>query len=273
MTFMNLSDHSVASLAGMRLQSELEEKSASCPKHGAYQAYRLIGTGGWSSCPRCREEALFAEAMMRREQASIMETQARMNDLMKSSGLPARLRDARLDGFICSTEKAQKTARIAKRYIENFDTVKKNGVWLAFVGLAGTGKTYLAAAIATELIFQQRTVLMMRAFDLADRVKAERFRGNNPYSIATQSELLIVDEMSASDFSAELYHALDARYQAMLPTILIANAAIDGEKDPLTVFDHRIADRIRDNGGFALYFDWESRRSGHKKGTGWLLKE
>ena len=55
-----------------------------------------------------------------------------------------------------------------------------------------------------------------------------------------------------------MFDIIDGRYQEMKPTILISNLAIAGIKD---LIGERVIDRLREDGGKLVSFDWPSYRS------------
>jgi DNA replication protein DnaC len=74
-------------------------------------------------------------------------------------------------------------------------------------------------------------------------------------------DLLLLDEVGVQ-FGSEaemiqLTEVLDARYSAMKPTLVISNCDRAGLEKFLGV---RAVDRLRDNGGMLLVFDWPSWR-------------
>ena len=74
-------------------------------------------------------------------------------------------------------------------------------------------------------------------------------------------DLLIIDEVGVqSGTEAEsraLFDVFNERYQNMKPTILISNLSPEGFK---AAVGDRIADRVKEDGGEVLIFDWESSR-------------
>lgn len=266
-----------SSLGPARIANLLRTTTRSCPDHGPYQAYGIEWPTGmrWSGCPQCSAHAE-REALARRTAETQYEArQTVLRNIMEASGITGRLQEASFDRFETPTEKAQRALSIAMRYVSEWETVSQRGVWMAILGLAGTGKTYLAACIARALIEKNKTVLMIRALDLSSRLRSARLKGEaNPYTLVAAPDLVIVDEMSLGELDADLYLALDTRYMLRKPTILIANHHKSGNQSQLlAAFDHRIADRIRDQGGVVLYCDWTSFRAKYRQGEGWLIRE
>ena len=74
-------------------------------------------------------------------------------------------------------------------------------------------------------------------------------------------ELLVLDEIGVQFGSdAEkliMFDIINERYEAMRPTILISNLALSGLSE---FVGDRIVDRMKENGGKLMVFDWESHR-------------
>ena len=74
---------------------------------------------------------------------------------------------------------------------------------------------------------------------------------------------VILDEIGASkekpsDFElATLFTIINSRYEEMRPTVIVTN--LPPKELPAAIGD-RCVDRLRENGGIVLGFDWESAR-------------
>ena len=136
-----------------------------------------------------------------------------------------------------------------------------------FVGLPGTGKTHLAAGIGLRLMKRDnRRVLFTTVMRAVRSIKETWTRGSE----LTESEaieklvapdLLILDEVGVQ-FGSEteklmLFDVLNERYERRRPTLLISNLDLDGVRAYL---GERIFDRLREDGGEAVAFDWASHR-------------
>jgi DNA replication protein DnaC len=74
-------------------------------------------------------------------------------------------------------------------------------------------------------------------------------------------DVLVLDEVGVQfgrdSEIVQLTEVLDLRYRDIKPTLLISNVPY---RDLGQFVGERIVDRIRENGGKVLIFDWESRR-------------
>ena len=81
----------------------------------------------------------------------------------------------------------------------------------------------------------------------------------------TKVDLLLIDELGAqggTEFERQsLHQIIDTRYRNMRPTIVTSN--LPSGKLSAYIGD-RALDRLRENGGQAITFDWESSRGGEQ---------
>lgn len=146
-------------------------------------------------------------------------------DSMRRTGFPdAEMREWT---FAKSDHTDQRNENIARRYVANFDAMRKQGTGLLLCGQVGTGKSYLAAAIANELINQGTPCLMTNFSRIISRV-SEKFGGDQKYlDDLNRFDLLIIDDLGAerdTEFTWEkVTNVIDARYRAGLPLIITTN--------------------------------------------------
>lgn len=149
------------------------------------------------------------------------------------------------------------------RFISEFDRPETRN--LLFVGKPGTGKTFLMACIARELLDQGRSVIYMPAPQLVEAIQEHRtlLAAFNPDEIRFEKavalhdslmtcELLLIDDLGteagAAARYADLLTIIDGRAIPGLRTIISSNA------DPATLrdtYDERLQSRLI--GGFAVY--------------------
>ncbi len=121
--------------------------------------------------------------------------------------------------------------------------------WLVFMGLPGTGKTHLAAAIANERARRGERVLFVIVPDLLDYLRAAfRPESTIPYDRrfeeVKRAPFLVLDDLgteSATSWAREkLYQLLNYRYNAVLPTVITTTRTLEE-------LDLRIRTRLLDN--------------------------
>lgn len=169
-------------------------------------------------------------------------------DSMRRTGFPdAEMREWT---FAKSDHADQRNENIARRYVANFDTLRKQGTGLLLCGQVGTGKSFLAAAIANELISQGTPCLMTNFSRIISRV-SEKFGGDQKYlDDLNRFDLLIIDDLGAerdSDFTWEkVMNVIDARYRAGLPLIITTNLGPKDFADRGDIRRQRVFSRLKE---------------------------
>lgn len=81
----------------------------------------------------------------------------------------------------------------AKVYVEHWQEIKKDGHGLLFWGGIGSGKSYMAACIANELLEQEVRVLMTNFATIINMID-RRVRSGKPMIITTDLTMKEMDE-------------------------------------------------------------------------------
>ena len=205
-----------------------------------------------------QEEQKFKQQAKEREQRRWMVK-------IKTALIPERFKDRTLDSYIAKTSDQKTALAFAKEYAENFDQVMKTGRSAIFVGKVGTGKTHLAVGIALSIMEQQRSPLFTTVQRLVRRVKDSWRTKEETESEVIEAfaspDLLILDEIGVqfgSEFEKQiLFDVLNERYEKLKPSILLSNIPREQLGEYL---GERVTDRLRENGGKMIPFDWDSHR-------------
>lgn len=169
-------------------------------------------------------------------------------DSMRRTGFPDT--EMREWTFAKSDHADQRNENIARRYVANFDAMREQGTGLLLCGQVGTGKSFLAAAIANELIDQGTPCLMTNFSRIISRV-SEKFGGDQKYlDDLNRFDLLIIDDLGAerdTEFTWEkVMNVVDARYRAGLPLIITTNLGPKDFTDRGDIRRQRVFSRLKE---------------------------
>lgn len=140
-----------------------------------------------------------------------------------------------------------KSSKIGNVYIDNWDSMKADGAGLLLWGNVGTGKSFLAAAIANAVIDKGESVRMRTAGEIVLETQ------DRPDKLAYISELckmslLVIDDLGAereTSFGAEIiYTLIDKRYESGKPMIFTTNTPLKEINEATDRTKKRIYDRI-----------------------------
>lgn len=251
-------------MSGMNdlLSVKKPDRNDICQKHGPFLSHHLMGNI-WQKCQKCTAEldAKKAEENIRRKrEAEEAEWQARIG----MAGIPERFRDRTLESYVATNPGQVRALEFAKAYAENFDEVKRTGKSALFIGKPGTGKNHLAIGIALK-VMKDNSVLFTTIMRAIRRVKDTWGKSGESETQAINAlvfpALLILDEVGVQ-FGSEtekliLFDILNERYERRKPTIILSNHEAHEVRGYL---GDRIFDRLKEDGGEYIAFDWESYR-------------
>ena len=154
---------------------------------------------------------------------------------------------------------AQTERREAIEFLATFE--ERHGQGLYIHGAVGRGKTYEASAIAKEFVDAGYSVVFTTAAGMLESIK-ETFDGSGSTADAvaryTKCDVLVMDDLgkeATREWSVNtIFMVLNARYEAMLPTVITSNFAPDeiaekigrrGEREAADAIASRIAETCR----------------------------
>lgn len=245
--------------------SEFATRDDSCDVHGGFKSRHYVGKI-WSKCPACTADGIAAEKAnieKREQERKVREWESSL----ESACIPERFQDRTLKNFKAETPAQERALAFAVAYADDFDAVMQTGRCAMFIGQPGTGKTHLAAGIAIRLMRRDKRRVLFTTVMRAVRSIKDTW---NKSSDKTEAEavaalvfpdLLILDEVGVQ-FGSEteklmLFDVLNERYEKRKPSLLLSNLGIEEVKAYL---GERIFDRMREDGGEAVAFDWDSYR-------------
>ena len=190
---------------------------------------------------KCQKEALDAE-----EEARLNHEKLKRIENLRRTGF----QDGELMNWTFYNDDGShpEVMKAARNYVENFKTFKESGKGLIFYGSVGTGKTYVAAAIANALVDKSIPVLVTNFARIANKLQ-ESFDGRQAYlDDLNKFDLIVIDDLATerkTEYMQEIvFNVVDARYRSGLPMIITTNLGIETLKNPTSVSDTRIFDRI-----------------------------
>ena len=111
----------------------------------------------------------------------------------------------------------------AKKYVDNWEKMKRNHIGCLFWGPVGTGKSYVAGCIANDLLKREVTVKMTNFNTIIDDLGVER---NSEYALGI------------------IFSVIDRRIRSGRPLIITTNLPLKEIKSETMLDKRRIYDRI-----------------------------
>jgi DNA replication protein DnaC len=231
---------------------------------------KLFADWSKAECDRCAEERKH-KAAQATETLRIRDEKTRRDRAIRAklelAAIPSRFEGRTLDDFSPDTPSSHSALVTCRAYAEQFPHHLSRGSSLILSGTAGTGKTHLACSIAQEVISTHEKAAMYFTVGRAFRKVKDTYRRDSRVSeeeaiaFFAVPDLLILDEIGVQYGSETekniLFEIVNQRYEVMKPTILISNLALPA----LTEYaGERVIDRMKENGGKLVVFDWKSHR-------------
>lgn len=233
------------------------KEPARCERHGDYISV-IHKSGERSGCPTCREQERAEEERQKRH-ARFVERQ------MQAARIPRRFADKSFANYEDKGDGQRQAFDACSGYADDFSDHLKAGRCMLMLGKVGTGKTHLAVAIVQWLIRESGFAAVYRTVGgVMDEIRATYDgQGSEAEIMKTLvgADLLVLDEVGATKATefelATLFRLINGRYEQNLPTLIVSNL---GPQELPAALGERCVDRLRENGGILVPFDWASAR-------------
>lgn len=235
-----------------------------CEKHGAFESRNIISKI-WSTCPTCSAEHKLAAE---REQAlkEAADRQAAWQRKIGEAGIPERFKNRTLATYKATNAGQKRALAFMTEYAQEFSLVSETGRSAILCGQPGTGKTHLAIGVALHVMATGKLAAFTTVQRMIRRIK-DAWRKDSVESesevinLLVYPDLLIIDEIGVqfgSEFEKNfMFDLLNERYEKRRPTILLSNLTAAEVK---VFLGERIYDRLKEDGGQCVSFDWKSYR-------------
>ena len=142
-----------------------------------------------------------------------------------------------------------KQMRMAKRYVQHWEELRKNATGLLLWGDVGTGKSFIAGCIANALLDKGVPVIMTNFARLLNKLTDMYAGDRNAYIDSFKRyPLMIIDDLGVernSEFAREqVFGVIDSRYRSELPMIVTTNLTLEELQHPEDLSRSRIYHRI-----------------------------
>ncbi len=246
----------------------MNSKQETCPTHGVFESKKIVFFDReiWSKCGKCSEEKRIADEQKHEEEKRLQAARRWMAQLSDAC-IPERFIDREITTFNADSEGKKRALDFATRYANDFTENRKTGRCAIFCGKPGTGKTHLSVGVAKEVMKQHYTALFITVFRAIRQVKDSWNKSSNRteqevINSLVYPDLLVLDEVGIQ-FGSEtekliLFDVLNERYEKRKPTLLLSNLEV---KEMKAYLGERIFDRLREDHGAVVSFDWESYRT------------
>lgn len=186
-----------------------------------------------------------------------------------------------------NSDGSQKTAeKLAKKYCEDFRQYlygtkhpELKGKGLLFYGGVGTGKSYVAACIANEIINQGFKVRYVSFSDIASKMQSDFAKAQDVLDDMEEVSLVVFDDLGAERktewMQGLVFQLIEIRLNSGKPMIITTNLTLEELSGSDSITQERIYDRIWESmldvipvkGGSKRKDSFKDRRKAFREGA------
>ncbi|MDI6881168.1 MAG: ATP-binding protein [Desulfitobacteriaceae bacterium] len=190
-------------------------------------------------CSFCQDRGIIFDGEVARPCTCM--NQKKLENRFRHARIARSLIQCRFEGFDIGyydppehRENAQRALAAAQAFVASCLS-NQYGLGLLFTGSVGSGKTFLAAAIANALTEKERQVLFLIVPDLLDELRGTYDRRGEATELdlldtARSIPILILDDLGAHNYTEwarnRLYTIINYRLNEQLPTVITTNLSL-----------------------------------------------
>lgn len=230
-------------------------KQADVPFPAGDGGTRTVRVGIQCTCERERSEA--ERAAQERADFRVRMERLRRDGITD----PAYLRHT----FAQDDRRNPAVSDVCQRYVQNWEEMKADNIGILFFGDVGTGKSFLACAVANALLeklvsvsvtnFPRILNALQGSFDEERQAQIDRLQ---------RYSLLVIDDLGVERDTAysveQVYNVVDTRARSGKPLIVTTNLSMKDLQNPPTLAYKRIYDRVLEMCPIRLKLAGTSRR-------------
>ncbi len=196
-------------------------------------------------CPVCQDRGIIFDGDVARPCHCMQ--QKRLENRFRHARMAKNLLNCRIENFHINyyesndgsnihKERATKALNAVIDLIKAAEENRNYGLGLLLTGAVGSGKTFLAAAIANALIENNKEVLFLVVPDLLDELRSTYNRSADTSELdlldtAREVAFLVLDDLGAHNYTEwtrnRIYSIINYRLNEHLPTIITSNLSLE----------------------------------------------
>jgi len=248
------------------LSQETSDVTGTCETHGEWSQVLPKSLAKHAKCQECAEDERKESDRLAAESREMEYAQNIKRKNTDAAAIPHRYKTKTFDTYKPTTPNATKALEQAMAYTADFKQNLEAGSCVIMSGNVGTGKTHLSCAICNQLLERGASVKYISLTNLIRSFRAtwtnRDLSESDVLSEYTRYHLLAIDEIGVQrgteDEKLILFDVINARYEEMMPTLIITNLS---KSELPAAMGERTLDRLRENNGKLISFDWDSNRT------------